>query len=1268
MWLVLAALRHPYAVWVGMLLVTAFGVLSYHRTPTDILPTLKVPVVVVFSSYRGMPPPDMEQTVTAILERALTKCDHLDRIESRSLLGISIIQVYFRPNVNGHVASSQVSALVAGELQNLPPGMLPPTIFNYDASSIPVGNLVISSKSRDDKFLLDFADHELRDELAGIDGLASAPVFGGAFRQIQIYVQPRTLAALKMSPLDVARKVNLQSQVLPTGEIRILTSNFTVRSNSMAKSVAELTNIPIYNDGRKIVKLGDVADIVDGTRWRTNTVRVDGKRAVYMPLFRQAGASAVTVVDNVQDFLVELRQRDGIPDDVEVEVAFDQSQYVRDALSHLRTEAVLGAVLASLVVLLFLGSLRTTWIVALSIPLSLLTAFAGLYFTGETLNIMTLGGLALVLGRIVDDSVVDVENTVRHLGMGKTPFQAALDSASEISVPVFMATVVTTIVFAPLIFMTGMGKYLFTPLAVSVVLALFASYLVSRTVSPLFCSRYLRAPVRPESGRLEDHILAPERFPRWLFVTALLTAVGCLIAWLALTWAPIDLDKLSRTGLRAFRYGHDAVMVVGLASGVLVLTALVFWVAPTFERGFARFTRLYELALAQALRFRLLVLAGVGALAIPAFFAFRSTGQELFPDVDSSMFTLHMRATGGPRVEETERQIGAIEDMIRGYQATPAMLIQEVIRCRRLGEEDHLAAIRAENPGADGLIDRALQFHPDKAALKALAQEHEGRLFDVPGIVPPEDLVLMLSNIGISSRWSAIYTPNNGPHAAFVRVQLRSGFDGRTTTSATYAARVRDRVKKRFPTNDFFFETGGMIRNILNSGAVAPVEVQVFGRNHEQRREITQLLHREIAQVPGAEDAHSPQGIDLPQLTIVVDRVRASQADLTETDVIRNVITALMSSAQLAPNFWIDPQTGNPYILGVQYPEHVVNDIRTLEEIPVTPETWMARRAGPTRANGDTGLSPRFSARRPVVRLENVATIERGQGPVEVYHHAARRVSQLFVSVADQDLAGVTSDIEAKVRRFPLTWALHTLPPGKKHLADDPEFQSRLGRYFKRHSRRERAAIQERYGVDVKELDLPRDVRIQMRGEVQSMRQSFGEMAFSLVLAVVLVYLVMAAQFGSWIDPLVMIVAAPLGLVGVAFTLWITGTSLNIQSCMGVLMMVGISVSNSVLLVEFANRQRAAGLRTRAAVISAAGIRLRPILMTTIATLVGLAPMAFHFRPGDEMNIPLARAVIGGLAGSTLLTLFVVPILYVLLKPKLAPQTVAPSPSPEAQP
>ncbi|HLJ95174.1 MAG TPA: efflux RND transporter permease subunit [Gemmataceae bacterium] len=1166
MWLVNAALRRPYSVWVGMLLVLVLGIVSYQRTPTDILPNLKVPVVVVFASYRGMPAPDMEQSVTSILERALTHCDHLEHIESRSLLGIGIIQVYFRSEVDPDIAASQVVSLVNGEMQNLPPGMLPPSILKYDASAIPVGNLIISSNSRDDKYLLDLADHELRDELAGIEGLASAPVFGGVFRQVQIYVHPRTLEALKLSPMDVARIVNNQSQVIPTGEMRIGSQTYYVSSNSMLSTPKDFEKIPLWTEGRKVVYLGDVAEVVDGTRWRTNTVCVDGRRAVYMPLLRQAGASAIHVVDRVNAFLPELYGRGTIPEDVHIEVAFDQSQVVRDALTNLRLEAVVGAVLASLVVLLFLGSLRSTWIVAFSIPLSVLAAFVGLYFTGHTLNIMTLGGLALVLGRILDDSIVDVENTVRHLHMDKTPFQAALDSANEIAVPVFMATLTTVVVFFPITFMEGIGKYLFTPLAVSAAMAMFASYFVSRTVSPVCCARFLRP---------HDQT---ERFPWRFFTWVLILALFGLAVFFVTHWIePLLQDRKLPFGGRFLRGFTQGALLVGIGSGILIVLApvigLLFWMAPRFDRLYEHCAAAYEAGLRLCLRWRLVVIAGLIAIVVPAIWGFGHVGQELFPEVDAGEFTVHLRATGGPRVEETERQVAEMEEIIRAE-------------------------------------------------------------------VSKDDLALTLANIGISSRWSAIYTPNNGPHAAFIRVQLRSGFAGRRTPALAYVERLRQRLADRFPGHDFFFETGGMIRSILNSGAVAPIEVQVYGRNAEDRRRVTRHLDQLIGRFPQVLDTYLPQAMDLPQLRVEVDRTRAALLGFSESDVIRNVISTLMSSAQIAPNFWIDPQSGNPYFIGVQYPEYLVENIQTLENIPISSE-----RAARSMAATTAG------ARSPTVRLlKDVARIERSQGPIEVHHRNASRINQLFVSVSGNDLARIAGEIERLVDQPPLEYAMTNLPNDRTHLAENADFRKDFESYLKRSKKTLRTEIQKKYGVDAERLKLPQGVRVQVRGEVSSMRQSFADMGFSLLLAVVLVYLVMAAQFGSWLDPLIMIVAAPLGLIGVIGMLWATGTSLNIQSCMGILMMVGISVSNSVLVVEFANQQRADGLEIGAAIVRAARIRLRPILMTTVATILGLLPMALHLRPGDEMNVPLARAVVGGLAGSTLLTLFVVPVLYTLFK------------------
>lgn len=1248
MWLVNFALRNPYSVIVGMLLTTILGFFSYLRTPTDILPQIKTPVVVVFVSYRGMPAPDMERSVVTVLERALTKVDLLEHVESRSILGLGIIKVFFRPQVDPDVAASQVISIVNGEMQNMPPGMLPPSILKFDASAVPVGNLLISSQNRDDKDLLDFADHKLRELLAGIEGLASAPVFGGVFRQVQIYVHPRSLEALKLSPMDVARIVNNQSQVLPTGEIRIGNQTYYVTSNSMAATPKDFEKIPLYNDGRKIVYLSDVADVLDATRWRTNTVHVDGQRAVYMPLLRQAGASAVHVVDRVKASLRQMYKREAIPQDIKVEVAFDQSQYVRDAMANLRLEGILGAVLASLVVLLFLGNLRTTLNVALTIPLSVLAAFMGLYFTGHTLNIMTLGGLALILGRVVDDAIVDVENTIRHLGMGKTPFEAARDSAEEISLPVLMATVTTVIVFFPLTFMTGVGKYLFTPLAVSASLAMAASYLIARTVSPLLCAKLLR-----------PHHEQRERFPRWIVLAGACVALVCL-ALPALIHAVVGsmpepaadaFDRVLSTMPGWLNAGFTA---LGVCAGLTVVVGLLFWAGPYFDRGFERFADRYESVLRVCLHRWTIVAAVLLGCLLPAIWCSRRIGQELFPEVDASEFTVHMRLKGGPRVDATEQRVSEIQRIIgQGYTQRQKI-------SGNLSPEDRQ---KLEEEGFTINGDHKEKF--------------------IPPIVPGEDLVLTMANAGLSSRWSSIYTPNNGPHAAFIRVQLRSGFDGRHTSTLAYANKLRDALKALYPGDDFFFETGGMIRRILNGGEVAPVEVQVSGRDMETLRSVARVLDSRISRIPQVLDTYLPQSMDLSQLRIEVDRTQAARLKLTQTDVIRNVITALMSSAQLAPNFWIDPQSGNPYIIGVQYPEHRVEDIYTLENVPLS----AARAPGTER----------------VPLLRDVAKVIRSQAPVELFHYNVDRVNQLFISVADQDLAGVASRVEDVVRDVPLKYALWKLPrdryveyatrifprekgdpakdqdlyrliesyfldddeesgqeleekygvsPQTLNLAEKETFIQDLAYYTKKGRGNTREKIKKEYGVDPEPLRIARDVQVKVRGEIASMRESFGEISFVLVLAVVLVYLILVAQFSSWLDPLIIIVAAPLGLIGVAGMLWLTGTSLNIQSCMGVLMMIGISVSNSVLLVEFANRQMEDGLTAFEAAARAARTRLRPILMTSLAAIAALLPMSIHFHHGDEMNLPLGRSIIGGLAGSTVLTLFVVPVMYALLKGK----------------
>jgi multidrug efflux pump subunit AcrB len=729
-----------------------------------------------------------------------------------------------------------------------------------------------------------------------------------------------------------------------------------------------------------------------------------------------------------------------------------------------------------------------------------------------------------------------------------------------------MATLTTVVVFLPITFMLGLGKYLFTPLAVSATFAMAASYFVSRTVSPLFCSKFLR-----------PHTEA-ENYPWWLMALGLVLAlIGLGVPALArmIPWLDGLPDAVRDVLSWPFLHLHGSALLVltglGAVGAILFLVGVLFRVSPLFQRVFEKASGAYEWVLRVGLRVRYGVVAAVLLLLVPAYWCFAHTGQELFPEVDASEFTIHLRASGGPRVEATEDQVTRIEKMVRD-------------------------------------------------------------------IIPEEDVEMILSNIGINSRWSAIYTSNNGPHAAFIRVQLRSGFAGRHTAALEYVERIRRKLSQEFPGDDFFFETGGMIRRILNSGSIAPIEVMVFSRDPVLRRALARNLDTRIGRIPHVKETYMPQGMDLPQYRVEVNRTMAQLLGLSEADAVRNVIATLMSSSQLAPNFWMDPRTGNPYLIGVQYPPHFMKDKHTLERIPVTPD---GTRGGEARAR---------------TRLDQVATLQRTQAAAEIYHFDIARVSQIFISVGDQDLAGTAAEIERIVAEYPLKYALTLLPADKRHLAGDERFKDKVESYFlakkPEQANKLRKAMLAEYQVDPQPLKLPPGVRFEVRGEVSSMRDSFGQMTFNLGLAVLLLYLLMAAQFASWRDPLIMIVAAPLGLIGVAVTLWVTGTSLNVQSFMGVLMMIGISQSNSTLLVDYANRLRGEGMDTLAAIVKAARARLQPILMTSIATVVGLLPMAIHTHPGDEMNLPLARAVIGGLLSSTLLTLFVVPVLYVLLKPR----------------
>ncbi len=1033
-----AALRNPYLVAVSLLAVLLIGVTVLVRMPADILPIFKTPAVQILTLYPGMPTETMERDITNRIERWTSQANGVALQESKSLLGVSVVRDYFRPDIDPNTALSQVSSLASSDLYYLPPGTIPPMVMPYDpTASVPLALLTVSSKTLNETQLYDVAYFNIRNMLSGISGTIAPAVFGGRIRRIYVYVDPAKLAAYGMSPLDVANGLRRWNTLIPTGDAKIGEFDYFVLANGMTPTVDAINNFPLEVVHGAPVFVKDIGYAKDTHEIQTNVVHVNGVRQVYIPIYRQPGANTIAVVDGLRKALPSLHAR--IPSGIDLNVIFDQSIYVRQSLSTLEKEMVLGAVLAALVVLLFLGNARSTIVVFLTIPFSILAAVIGLYATGNTLNSMTLGGLALAVGRLVDDSIVVLENTVRHLRMGRPPLEAAQDATSEVAMPVVVSTITTIVVFFPVVFLTGLGRFLFTPLALSVAFAMIASYVLAMTLIPAFSARFIRT--TPEEASAEA----------------------------------------------SNRYAGAA-------------------------QRFERLRESYERWLQKALERRRLVVIAASAAFVIALLLYPFLGKELFPPIDAGQFTVRMRATSGTRIEVSEALSSEVEKAIRGA-------------------------------------------------------------------VPSSDIHTIVSNTGVLYDWPAAYTPNAGPMDSFLNVQLA----GHHQASAQEDVRVLRRVlREKFPSVSFSFDTGGLLSAALNNGAPAPIDIQVTGNSLEVAHDVAQKIVEAVSPVRGAVDVRIQQRLDYPSLNVDVDRVKAAYLGLTQTNVVKNIVTALNSSVSFLPNFWVSDKNGNHYFLGVQYPEAMIQNRASIEDIPLTPDH-------------STG-----TAAPPTTLLRNIASVTQGTSPLEVEHRNIQRVTDVYVDVDGRDIGSVASDI----------------------------------------------------GKRLKTIHAPNGYQIVMRGEAESMRESFRGLGLGLLMAVALVYLVMVALFRSFLDPLIILFAVPLGVIGVIAALLLTGTTVNIQSFIGTIFMVGIAVSNSVLLVEFANRLRAQGHSAHEAILRAGGIRLRPILMTAIAAIAGLLPMAFHIGTGSEANTPLARAVVGGLAASTVLTLFVVPALYVMFKPQ----------------
>lgn len=1028
------SLKNPHAVVVGALTVLLLGGVAASRIATDILPIFTTPAVQVLTLYPGMPAQVMEKDITSRLERWTGQSNGIARQEARSMNGVSIVRDYFRPDIDPNTAMSQVSSLAIADMYYLPPGTVPPMIMPFDpTASRPLCLVSVSSPTFDETQLYDIAYFELRNRLQGITGVIAPAVYGGRIRRILAYVDRDKLTARNLSPMDVVRALKDFNTFIPTGNAKIGPFDYQINANGMVREVEEMNRFPVrIGKGGAPVAIRDVGEVEDTHQIQSNIVRVNGRRQVYIPIYRQPGANTIAVVEGIKQTLSGILER--LPKGVNLDVVLDQSIYVRKAIGSLQREALLGALLAAAMIWLFIGSLRSTGVIMLSAPLSITAAIAGLYFTGDTLNAMTLGGLALAVGRLVDDSIVVLENTHRHLDMGKSPREAAQAGADEVRAPIFAATAVTIVVFAPVVFLTGIGKFLFTPLALSVTLAMAASYIAALTVVPAYCSRFLRP------------------------------------------------GSLRRGGFKRLQAGYAGLLGAAMR-----------------RRGLT-----------------LLLIAAVAAASAPLY---RRIGRELFPRLDTGEFSIQVRAASGMRIEKTEERVAKVE----------------------------------------------------KVVTEALGG----------------DLELLISNTGVLYDWPAAYTRNAGPMDSTLMVQLTPEH---ATPSFDHVRALRALLSERFPRLEFSFETGGTIASAINFGLPSPINVRIQGNDMAAAAELAREAQRAIRAVRGTADVRIQQKLDYPQLALEIDREKAALLGINADEAVKNIVASLNSSVNFDPAFWIDERNGNHYFVGAQYREEEIDSIDTLLDIPITSPSQAATAALTSDVSRAAPRPPASEAAAPVL-LRNIASIRRETAPTELTHLNISRVTDVFANVEGRDVGGVSADIE-------------------RALAD---------------------------------IETPEGYSISLEGETQAIAESFAGLSLGFGLAVVLVYFFMAALFRSFLDPLIVMIAVPLGLVGVLWILWATGTTLNVQSFMGTIFMIGIAASTSTLLVEFANRLRARGMSAREAALEAARVRLRPILMTAGTALAALLPPALN--PAEPI-MPLARAVIGGLTTSTILTLAVVPLLY----------------------
>jgi multidrug efflux pump subunit AcrB len=1095
------ALHNPRAITVLMLTIVMLGVVCLSMIPADILPVYRSPAVQVLTFYNGMSATNIEKDITARMERWTGQAAGTARQESRSIIGASIIRNYYADDIDPSAALTQVNSLATAAIPNLPPGTLPPVILPYDpTSSTPVCLIALNSQTQDESTLYDTGRYQVRNMIMALPGSNAPVVYGGRLRTILAYLDRQKLQARNLTPVDVMNALDRYNVFLPAGDAKFGLFDYALDSNSMYDLVKKMGDIPIKIEGDKVVFLKDVATAEDTSLIQTNVVRVDGRRQVYIPVYRQQGASTLDVVGNLKSGLKDMKDRLTTPD-VDLKLVMDQSIYVSKAIESLAEEGVLGAILCSLVILVFLGEWRMTLIAVITIPIAVLGAIACLYTTGNTINVMTLAGLALAIGPMVDSAIICLENTHRHMGLGANPRLAAFLGASEVAMPELVASLCTLLVLAPLAMMPGMGKFLFRPMFLAVTFAMCIAYILSRTFVPSRCAKWLKA---------HGH-------------------------------KPIE----STTFDRQHRNVHENAPAQGLLSKLFEK-----WEG-LIDIGISIYIRLLRIVMKARI---LTVIAAFGLLTAVVLIFGTRLRQEFFPEVDAGAFEIYVRAESGTRIEVTEngKDFRLIENFFKEHPN------------EKLPNNIQLGGI--------GLVEN-------------FVKEKTG-----------DDLELVISELGLTADWSAAFTPNSGPMDAVLKVQLK----GERSKSAQEYVDILRRAfaaDPRFGNLEFAFDAGGMIRAAMNEGKSTPINVRIRGKELEKAREIAENILNEVKQIDGVVDARILQRLDYPEYFIEVDRAKAADLGLNQVDVMRNIISSFNSSVQFNKrNFWIDPVNHNQYFVGVQYKEGDITSLETLLNVPIN-----------SPIQKKTVLLGTL-IKQPVQRL-NV--------PSEVAHTNLQPTIDLTMGVYGRDLGHVAADVNKIVEKY-----------GKPRSdggwsAFDPDQPGQV---------------------------ILEGSKITMTGEYQKMQQTFRNQAFGMILAVILIYFLMVALFKSYVTPLVVLSAVPVGGVGVILMLYFTGTAINVQSLLGMIFMVGIVVSNTVLLTDFAqNLRKSDNLEPTEAITRAAGIRVRPVVMTALATFFALIPMSLSLSRGSEANVPLGRAVLGGLLAGMMTTLFVVPALYSLL-------------------